>query len=561
MKKIILLVLVSLTGISYLYAQNTNPWPSFGSVGIGTNSPLADLHVVGSTRLGGYTSNYTQVDANGNISFVGASSLKIANNAYAFRALANANIGLYFNAAGNAFEFKSATGAVMSSTGAATGNGYYLGRLGINTTAPVNKLEVVVTDPEDGIRVTQNGGVNGNGGAALHLRNTTLGGKMWSLYSLGQGNTIEGTGNFLIQESDNYAVNAVSRFIIQKGTGNVGIGTVTPTENLVVSEPAGAVAGTQNFLLVETVVNPFVSSTQGILIRKDDGQKRGFKLFQDGSDDANSVFKIASFSAGSDIDRLTIKRDNGNVGIGTNAPTAKLSVNGTANNTTGAWGVFSDSRVKKVIADFTDGLNVIKQIHTIKFNYNENAPFKAEGEQIGVVAQELEKVAPYMVNKKAMGDMKDLREVNNQAYPFLLINAVKELAAENEELKKQVADIPALKNEIAAIKAMLTSSIAKTIAPISQQDVNFETAYLDQNIPNPPTGNFTKINYNIPNGTIKAELVITDNAGRKIKQISLNTFGKGLLNLDTKGLASGTYAYTMYVDGKIIDTKKMVVVK
>ncbi|HRI22554.1 MAG TPA: T9SS type A sorting domain-containing protein, partial [Panacibacter sp.] len=190
-----------------------------------------------------------------------------------------------------------------------------------------------------------------------------------------------------------------------------------------------------------------------------------------------------------------------------------------------------------------------------------NAPFKAEGEQIGVVAQELEKVAPYMVNKKAMGDMKDLREVNNQAYPFLLINAVKELAAENEELKKQVADIPALKNEIAAIKAMLTSSIAKTIAPISQQDVNFETAYLDQNIPNPPTGNFTKINYNIPNGTIKAELVITDNAGRKIKQISLNTFGKGLLNLDTKGLASGTYAYTMYVDGKIIDTKKMVVVK
>jgi len=63
-------------------------------------------------------------------------------------------------------------------------------------------------------------------------------------------------------------------------------------------------------------------------MRKDDGAKRGFKLFHDGSNDLNSVFKITSFSASADIDRLTIKRDNGNVGIGTNDPKSKLQVVG-----------------------------------------------------------------------------------------------------------------------------------------------------------------------------------------------------------------------------------------
>jgi hypothetical protein len=135
----------------------------------------------------------------------------------------------------------------------------------------------------------------------------------------------------------------------------------------------------------------------------------------------------------------------GNIGIGTTAPTAMLSVNGTANNTTGAWGVFSDRRIKTVKGDFTDGLNVIRQIHTVKYEYNANAPFKGNGEQIGVIAQELEKVAPYMVSQKESGKFKDLREVNNQAYVFLLINSIKEqqqmidkLREQNEEFKKRL---------------------------------------------------------------------------------------------------------------------------
>lgn len=136
-----------------------------------------------------------------------------------------------------------------------------------------------------------------------------------------------------------------------------------------------------------------------------------------------------------------IYNDGGNVGIGTTAPTDLLSVNGNANNTTGAWGVFSDARVKTVTGDFTDGLNVIMKMHTVKFNYNENAPFKANGGQIGVVAQELEKIAPYMVSRKEYNGIKDLREVNNQAYVFLLINGMQEQQKMIDELQAEIANL------------------------------------------------------------------------------------------------------------------------
>ena len=125
----------------------------------------------------------------------------------------------------------------------------------------------------------------------------------------------------------------------------------------------------------------------------------------------------------------------GNVGIGTTAPTAKLSVNGTSNNLTGSWAVFSDERIKTIKGEFTDGLNVINKINSIWFTYNADAPFAGIGQQVGVVAQELEKIAPYMISKTKTGKYDDLREVNNQAYPFLLINAVKELATQGDLLK------------------------------------------------------------------------------------------------------------------------------
>jgi hypothetical protein len=112
--------------------------------------------------------------------------------------------------------------------------------------------------------------------------------------------------------------------------------------------------------------------------------------------------------------------------------------NGAALTATGAVGSFSDARIKHDISNFEDGLNIIRQINPIKFYYNVDAPFPVTQQQIGIIAQELEKVAPYMVEKNKEKGYEDLRSVNPQAFTYLLINAVKEQQNKIDHLEEEL---------------------------------------------------------------------------------------------------------------------------
>jgi hypothetical protein len=122
--------------------------------------------------------------------------------------------------------------------------------------------------------------------------------------------------------------------------------------------------------------------------------------------------------------------------------------NGAANTATGTVGSYSDARLKNNITAFTDGLNVINKINPVQFYYNADAPFKTDRQQVGVIAQDLEKLAPYMVEKNKQNGYDDLRSVNNQAYTFLLINAVKEQQQQIENQQKQIDDLKKLVEQL-----------------------------------------------------------------------------------------------------------------
>lgn len=117
----------------------------------------------------------------------------------------------------------------------------------------------------------------------------------------------------------------------------------------------------------------------------------------------------------------------------------------------GAWNVPSDSRLKKNITDFTDGLNVINQVHPVSFQYNGLLNLPANHTYTGVLAQELESIAPYMV-KNMKYDAVSYLQVDPNAFTYLLINAVKELHTQNVQLKQQnqklEKDITAIKNKL-----------------------------------------------------------------------------------------------------------------
>jgi hypothetical protein len=85
-------------------------------------------------------------------------------------------------------------------------------------------------------------------------------------------------------------------------------------------------------------------------------------------------------------------------------------------------------------------------------------------------------------------------------------------------------------------------------------------ASLSQNTPKPFT-NMTYISYRLPEKFRTAEISISDNTGRVIKQEKIVGGRSGRVHLNSTGLSSGTYNYSLFVDGNPVSTKQMLLTK
>ena len=81
-------------------------------------------------------------------------------------------------------------------------------------------------------------------------------------------------------------------------------------------------------------------------------------------------------------------------------------------------------------------------------------------------------------------------------------------------------------------------------------------ASLSQNIPN-PFNHTTAINYTLPKSYSSAKIVVVDNLGKAIKSFDLNGTGKASLAFSSPFRAGASYQYSLFVDGKLVDTKQM----
>ncbi|MFT3705104.1 MAG: T9SS type A sorting domain-containing protein [Agriterribacter sp.] len=145
---------------------------------------------------------------------------------------------------------------------------------------------------------------------------------------------------------------------------------------------------------------------------------------------------------------------------------------------------------------------------------------------------------------------KDLYGLNYSEFVVPLVKAVQQLSKENDSLKEQNATLEA---RLQKIESMLK------ITPTSNQVLSGSS--VGQNSPNPFRGN-TVISYNVPQqgGLSTSYIVVYDVAGKALKQFNVSQ-GRGTVNLDASMLPSGTYNYSLFVDGKVVDTKKMVLIK
>jgi hypothetical protein len=86
---------------------------------------------------------------------------------------------------------------------------------------------------------------------------------------------------------------------------------------------------------------------------------------------------------------------------------------------------------------------------------------------------------------------------------------------------------------------------------------NKNVVILNQNVPN-PFAESTVIGYNIPNTFRKAELRFMNINGVVIKTVNITRTGKGEITVYADDLTSGMYIYSLIIDDKIIDSKRMV---
>ncbi|NCS29451.1 MAG: hypothetical protein GPJ18_13105 [Microcystis aeruginosa F13-15] len=104
----------------------------------------------------------------------------------------------------------------------------------------------------------------------------------------------------------------------------------------------------------------------------------------------------------------------------------------------GAWGISSDERLKKNISTLEGALDKLLQLRGVSYEWKEpEKQGNLTGPQMGLIAQEVEAVFPEWIGVDADG----YQTLSIRGFEALVVEALKELKAENEALKKRCEEL------------------------------------------------------------------------------------------------------------------------
>jgi hypothetical protein len=219
------------------------------------------------------------------------------------------------------------------------------------------------------------------------------------------------------------------------------------------------------------------------------------------------------------------------------------------------WTAFSDGRFKKDIKEDVSGLDFIRQLRPVSYtvddvglnkflqvNDSSSISTQAKGvpvRQTGFIAQEVEalvKKSGYVFSGvDAPENENDPYGIRYSEFVVPLVKAVQELSAQVQML------------------------LAERESTNEKKDTNARTALL-QNDPNPFDAE-TKIRMTLSDDVAYATIMIYNLEGKQLKTIEVPDRGDVQVEISGGELSAGMYLYSLIADGRMVDTKRMVLTK
>ena len=320
------------------------------------------------------------------------------------------------------------------------------GNVGIGTTNPGNYSISVEKTGDASLKLVADSDNNNNGDNPIIFMTQDGGGNAFligmvgtagsdPLESLYTGTTpnamfIGDPGGGGVTGDLQFGTNNAIRMTIDGSIGNVGIGTTAPQRPLHLNNPLND----DTYLRIDsgsTLNAAQIEFTRGSdLFTEHSWIGPAYDATDGKSFDIWTNESIPMLFGINDDEKMRID-PSGNVGIWTVNPTEKLEVNG--NVKAASFLYSSDERLKKDITTLSGSLEKILNLRGIQFKWKNGD----DNENIGFIAQEVEKVAPQVVRSGSDGS----KSVEYGNIVPLLVEAMKEQQAQIDELKTQIKEL------------------------------------------------------------------------------------------------------------------------
>jgi trimeric autotransporter adhesin len=597
-------VILKTNGIEALRVLGSNQF-----VGIGTNAPTAKLEVKnGNAKINGLTIGIGAGTTASNTALgyntLSANTIGYANTATGYTALSANTTGYYNTATGyqalenNTTGFFNTANGLNALIGNTTGNSNTAcGTFALfSNSSGANNIAVGSSSLAYNTIGTNN---TASGFSALFSNTTASNNTAYGYQSLytnttGYSNTAIGLSS-LYSNTDgfqNIALGVQALYSNTDGYGNIANGNVALYHNTIgnYNIANGYNAMISNITGSYNTISGYValySSTSGssntvygstAMYNNSSGSNNtaigSGALFGNGSGSNNTALGNGADVSTGNLSNATAIGNGAIVGLSNKIRLGNSAVTIIEGN---AMYTVSDGRFKTNITDNVKGLEFINKLRPVQYNFeakkfdeflstNSSDEIKKRVEQTdyssaekirydGFIAQEVESAAKetgYQFNGiHVPQNDNDNYSLAYSEFVVPLVKSVQELSKQNDDLKSQLATVNA---RLDALEKGQGSSIDS-----KSTSGSLNSTMLEQNTPN-PFSQSTTIRYSIPDGTQNAQLVITDLTGKVLKTYSISS-GAGQQVINGNELKAGSYIYSFTVNGKIMDTKQMVITK